>query len=61
MEAIKSKLSKGKTYFVSFGEWMSEKYHNHKKKCFGTILTLSLLGLLAGLIVGSFKHVDSLS
>lgn len=50
-----------KEAFEKVGNWIAEKYRNNKKKCRGTILALSLLFLLAGLIVGSYKYVDSLS
>lgn len=61
MQAIKDYLSKLKNKLVEFGEWIREKYRNNRKKCRGTLLTLALLTLLAGLIAGSFKSVDSLS
>lgn len=43
------------------GSWMKSKYKNNRKKCRGTFITLAFLFLLAGLITGSFKSVDSLS
>lgn len=61
MEAIKQKLTAIKEAFEKVGNWFVEKYRNNKKKCRGTLLTLSLLVLLAGLIAGSYKSVDSLS
>ena len=40
---------------------MRSKYQNNIKKCRGTFLTLALLTLLTGLIMGSYKWVDSIS
>lgn len=50
-----------KEAFEKVGNWIAEKYRNNKKKCRGTLLAVSLFILLAGLIVGSYKYVDSLS
>lgn len=61
MQAIKDSLAKVKGKLQDFGRWVSDKYRNNRKKCRGTILGLALLILLTGLIVGSFKSVDSLS
>lgn len=61
MQAIKQKLTAIKEAFEKVGNWIAEKYRNNKKKCRGTLLAVSLLILLAGLIAGSFKYVDSLS
>ena len=61
MQAIKNKLNSFKDQLHSIANWVSNKYHNNRKKCRGTLITLALLLLLTGLIVGSFKSVDSLS
>lgn len=61
MEAIKSSFVKIGNGFKKVGSWVGEKYRNNRKKCRGIIITLLLLILLAGLIWGSFKSVNSIS
>lgn len=61
MQAIRNKLLSFKNWLISVRDWIANKYHNNRKKCRGVIITLALLILLTGLIVGSFKSVDSLS
>lgn len=60
-EKVSDKLGAAKNCFVAIGEWIAGKYRKHKKKCRGTLLTLALLMLLAGLIAGSYKSVNSVS
>jgi hypothetical protein len=50
-----------KDFFVTIGEWISNKYRNNRKKCRGILIALATLSLLAGLIVGSYKSVNSIS
>ena len=65
MQAIKNKLTTLKNGIVSIFtppiEWIQRKYRNNKKKCIGTLLSLAILTLLTGLIVGSFKSVNSVN
>lgn len=65
MQAIKDKLTTLKNGIVSIFtppiEWIQRKYRNNKKKCIGTLLSLAILTLLTGLIVGSFKSVNSVN
>jgi len=61
MQAIKNKLKSFQDWLQSIANWISNKYSNNRKKCRATLITLALLFLLTGLIVGSFKSVDSLS
>ena len=61
MQAIKSKLRSVKSFFVSIFEWIKGRYDRHKKKCRGILLTLAILTLLTGLIMGSFKSVSSVN
>lgn len=65
LQSIKDKvgdrIGSARDFFVSIGDWIAGKYRKHKKKCRGILLTLALLMLLTGLIVGSFKSVDSVS
>ena len=41
------------------GRWIKDKHRRHTKKCNTIFLSLALLALLAGLIVGSYKSVSS--
>ena len=63
MQTIKNKLTVIKdgiaSIFSKATGWIQRKYRNNKKKCIGTLLTLAILTLLTGLIVGSFKSVSS--
>lgn len=61
IKASKAKLAKVTNVFSRVGQWFADKYRKNRKKCRGTIITLALLFLLAGLITGSYKSVDSLS
>ena len=61
MQAIKNKFAGIREGIGKIMQWISNKYENNKKKCRGVLITLALLALLAGLIVGSYKSVDSLS
>jgi len=61
MQATKSVLVGCKDGVAAVCEWIANKYSNNRKKCRGVLITLALLALLAGLIVGSYKYVDSLS
>lgn len=54
-------FQKVKDFFVTIGEWISNKYRNNRKKCRGILIALALLFLLAGLIVGSYKSVNAIS
>lgn len=58
-DKVGDKIGSVKDFFISIGDWIAGKYRKHKKKCKGILLTLALL--LTGLIVGSFKSVDSVS
>ena len=60
MQAIKNKLIALKNFFISIFDWIRDKYRLHKKKCRGIFLTLALLILFTGLIMGSFKSVSSI-
>lgn len=61
MQAIKNALSTIRDKLQSIANWISNKYQNNRKKCRATFIILALLFLLTGLILGSFKSVDSLS
>ena len=61
MQAIKNKFIAIKDLFVDIFNWIRNKYRNNLKKCRGVLLTLAILTLLTGLIMGSFKSVDSIS
>lgn len=65
IQSIKDKVTDTfgavKDFIVAIAEWIAGKYRKHKKKCRGILLTLAILMLLTGLIVGSFKSVDSVS
>ncbi len=61
MQALKDGLAKVKVKLDAFGEWLRDKYRNNRKKCRGGLISLALLMLLTGLIMGSFKWVDSVS
>jgi hypothetical protein len=61
MQAIKDKLSSLKDAVGSIFNVIYRKYHSHRKKCRGIFIGLALLFILAGLILGSYQSVDSLS
>lgn len=65
MQTIKNKLVAIKDSIASlFGSifgWIGRKFSRNKKKCIGTLLTLAILMLLTGLIVGSYKSVNSVN
>jgi hypothetical protein len=54
-------LAKVSNALGQVSKWFSDKYRNNRKKCKGTIITIVILSLFTGLIVGSYKSVDSLS
>lgn len=56
-EALKT-IKRG---IMSFGRWIREKFNKHRKKIIGFLIVLGSLMLLAGLITGSYKFVDSVS
>lgn len=61
MQAIKDGLAKVKGKVQDWGGWVADKYRGNRKACKGTLISLALLFLLTGLIVGSYKWVDSVS
>lgn len=61
LQAASERLTKIKNTIADIAYWIREKYRNNRKKCRGTLLILALFILLTGLIMGSYKSVDSLS
>lgn len=61
MQAFKSALASVGERVGKITGWIYGKYDNNRKKCKGVLITLAVLSFLTGLIVGSFKSVDSLN
>ena len=61
MEKIKVGIQKIKDKVEEVRQSIRDKYIHNRKKCKGTIISILLLRLAAGLLVSSFKSVDSIS